>query len=84
LLQRRFVTGDVLLWRRFVTETFCMETFCRGDVLCGDALYVHPIPDISLMRGPSSVVQGVSLTIKTKWCKDSIHTNYYSSLLMYR
>jgi hypothetical protein len=43
LFRRRFVTGDVLLRRRFVTETFCMETFCRGDVLCGDVLYVRPI-----------------------------------------
>ncbi len=28
-----FVTGDVLLRKRFVKETFCQETFCRGDVL---------------------------------------------------
>jgi hypothetical protein len=41
LLRRRFVTGDVLLRRRTVTETFSMETFCRGDVLCGDVLYVR-------------------------------------------
>jgi hypothetical protein len=41
LFRRRFVTGDVLLRRRFVTETFCIETFCRGDVLCGDVLYVR-------------------------------------------
>jgi hypothetical protein len=34
--RRRFVTGDVLLRSRYVTETFCRETFCRGDVLCGD------------------------------------------------
>jgi hypothetical protein len=40
LFRRRFVTGEVLLRRRFVTET-CMETFCRGDVLCGDVLYVR-------------------------------------------
>jgi hypothetical protein len=36
LFRRRFVTGDVMLWRRSVTETFC-----RGDVLCGDVLYVR-------------------------------------------
>jgi hypothetical protein len=41
LFRRRFVTGDVLLRRRSVTEKFCMETFCRGDVLCGDVLYVR-------------------------------------------
>jgi hypothetical protein len=41
LLRRRFVTGDVLLRRRFVKETFCWETFCRGDVLEGDVLYVR-------------------------------------------
>ncbi len=33
MLRRRFVTGDVLLRRRFV-----METFCYGDVLLGDVL----------------------------------------------
>jgi hypothetical protein len=50
LFRRRFVTGDVPLRRRFVTETFCMDaqcfvwTFCRGDVLCGDVLYVRPMP----------------------------------------
>jgi hypothetical protein len=33
LLQRRFVTGDVLLRRRFVEETFSY-----GDVLLGDVL----------------------------------------------
>ncbi len=33
MLRRRFVTGDVLLRRRFVTETFC-----TGDVLLGDVL----------------------------------------------
>ncbi len=33
MLWRRFVTGDVLLRRRFVTETFCY-----GDVLLGDFL----------------------------------------------
>jgi hypothetical protein len=37
---------DVLLWRRFVTETLCygdvcIETFSRGDVLWGDVLYVY-------------------------------------------
>jgi hypothetical protein len=42
-----FFSVDVLLQetfcyrRRSVTETFCMETFCRGDVLCGDVLYVR-------------------------------------------
>jgi hypothetical protein len=41
LFRRRYVTGDVLLRRRFVKETFCMETFCRGDVSCGDFLYVR-------------------------------------------
>jgi hypothetical protein len=41
LYRRCFVTVDVLLQRRSVTETFCMETFCRGDVLCGDVLYVR-------------------------------------------
>jgi hypothetical protein len=30
-----------MLRRRSVTETFCMETFCRGDVSCGDVLYVR-------------------------------------------
>jgi hypothetical protein len=33
LLRRRFVTGDVLLRRCFVEETFCY-----GDVLLGDVL----------------------------------------------
>jgi hypothetical protein len=33
LSRRCFVTGDVLIWRRSVTGTFCMEMFCRGDVL---------------------------------------------------
>jgi hypothetical protein len=41
LFRRCFVTGDVLLRRRFVKETFRMETFFRGDVLCGDVLYVR-------------------------------------------
>jgi hypothetical protein len=41
LCRRRYVTGDVLLRRHSVTETFGMETFCRGDVLCGDVLYVR-------------------------------------------
>jgi hypothetical protein len=27
--RRHFVTGDVLLRRRFETEMFCMETFCE-------------------------------------------------------
>jgi hypothetical protein len=36
-----FCHGDVLLRSRFVTETFCMGMFCRGDVLCGDILYVR-------------------------------------------
>jgi hypothetical protein len=49
LLRRRFVTGDVLLRRRFVTESFCMETFCRGDVLCGDVLYVRHHDDMILL-----------------------------------
>jgi hypothetical protein len=43
MLQETFCYGDVLLRRRFVTETFCMVTFCRGDVLCGDVLYVRQI-----------------------------------------
>jgi hypothetical protein len=39
--RRRPVTGDVLLQRRSVTETFSKEMFCRGDVLWGDILYVR-------------------------------------------
>jgi hypothetical protein len=42
LFRRRFVTGDIMLRRRSVKETFCMETFCRGDVLCRHVLYVRP------------------------------------------
>jgi hypothetical protein len=41
----KFCSGDVLLQETFcygdVTETFCMEMFCRGDVLCGNVLYVR-------------------------------------------
>jgi hypothetical protein len=33
LLGDVLLQGDVLLRRRFVKETFCLETFCRGDVL---------------------------------------------------
>ncbi len=31
--RRRFVTGDVLLRRRFVEETFCYKDVLLGDVL---------------------------------------------------
>jgi hypothetical protein len=37
------VLQETLLRRCSVTETFCMETFSRGDVLCGDVLYVQYI-----------------------------------------
>jgi hypothetical protein len=32
LFRRRCVTRDVVLRKRSITETICMETFCRGDV----------------------------------------------------
>jgi hypothetical protein len=57
VLQETFCYGDVLLWRRYVEESFwrrrcvtgdvllqkrfLLETFCGGDVLCRDVLYVH-------------------------------------------
>jgi hypothetical protein len=34
--------GEVLLRRHFV-----LETFCRGDVLCGDVLYVRLYKSVS-------------------------------------
>ncbi len=43
--RRRFVTGDVLLRRRFVEETFC-----QGDVLYGNVLYVRRF--LSLLPNP--------------------------------
>jgi hypothetical protein len=39
LFRRCYVTGYVMLRRRSVTETFCMETYCRGNILCGYVLY---------------------------------------------
>jgi hypothetical protein len=51
MFRRRCVTGDVMLWRRSVKETFSMETFCRGDVSCGDVLYVHRRKDQTLAKG---------------------------------
>jgi hypothetical protein len=50
LLRRRFVSETFCYRRRSVTETFCYETFCmetfwRGDVLCGDVLYVRHCKD---------------------------------------
>jgi hypothetical protein len=41
LLQKMLCYRDVMLRRRYVTDTFFMETFCQGDVLCRDILYVR-------------------------------------------
>jgi hypothetical protein len=42
LFRRRFVTGDVPLRRRFVTERFCMETFVE-ETFCAETFYMCAI-----------------------------------------
>jgi hypothetical protein len=57
LFRRRCVTGDVMLRRRFVTETFC-----RGDISCGDVLYVR---QYTVSRAKEFILANQNISIST-------------------